>query len=289
MSSAVPSYRLLADGRLDLPEVTLVAVSSMALSATVRALQRSLAQVRPAEAILLSDIRPPERVLDGIKYVKTKKMENRQSYSNFILKSLANYIETEFALCIQWDGYILDAQTWSDEFLTVDYVGAPWPQFDDGHDVGNGGFSLRSRRLLQACADDRVSGSEAEDIAICRSSRPLLEREYGIRFADRVLARKFAFERSPRRGNEFGFHGVFNMAGLMTAQEYRETIASLDPGLLRRSDMHELLRQAVIRCDFKAAWQMLKALRPKADANIPLAKVAGQKRGPLGPRHRKTL
>lgn len=289
MSSAAPSHRLLADGRLALPEVTLVAVSSKALPATVRALQRSLAQVRPAEAILLSDIHPPERELDGIKYVETKRMEDRQSYSNFILKSLASHIRTDFALCIQWDGYILDAQCWSDEFLTADYVGAPWPQFGDGHDVGNGGFSLRSRRLLQACTDDRIDGNETEDIAICRSARPWLEREYGIRFADRDLASRFAFERTPRRGDEFGFHGVFNMAGLMTAQEYRETIASLDPGLLRRSDMRELLKRAVMGGDFKSARLMLKALRSKSDPNIRLDEVAGWNPEPVGPRHGEVL
>ena len=60
--------------------------------------------------------------------------------------------------------------------------------------VGNGGFSLRSRRLLLALQDPRIELVEAEDTTICRTFRPLLEREHGIRFGSEALADKFAFE-----------------------------------------------------------------------------------------------
>ena len=260
MNLTSASHRLLSDGRLHLPEVTLVAASSKALQATVRALRECLAQIRPADTILFSDSAPPEGYVSGIPHVRTGVMESREAYSKFILRELAGYIETEFALCVQWDGYILNAQNWSEEFLTVDYIGAPWPQFDDGHDVGNGGFSLRSRRLLQACTDNRIAGSDAEDIAICRTARALLEREYGIRFADRDLARRFSYERTAPRGDEFGFHGAFNMSDIMPREEFRKIVASLDAGILRRSDKVELLKGAVRRCDFKTARTLLNSL-----------------------------
>lgn len=40
-----------------------------------------------------------------------------------------------------------------DEFLKYDYIGAPWPikQDDNSHGVGNGGFSLRSRKKMIEC------------------------------------------------------------------------------------------------------------------------------------------
>ena len=167
--------RALADGRVDLPEITLFSASSKALPATIRALRTCLGQIQPAEAILFSDTRPRKEDMEGIRFAKVDKIRNRADYSNFILKDLLGHIETEFVLCIQWDGYILDARNWSEEFLSVDYVGARWPHFNDGHDVGNGGFSLRSRRLLKACSDDRIGGGgEAEDVAICRTARPWL-------------------------------------------------------------------------------------------------------------------
>lgn len=260
MSKSPHSGRILADGRIDLPEVTLFAASSKAIPATVRALRTCLAQIRPAEAILFTDDPSITVEPEGVRPVRVDKIESRADYSRFVLKELAHHIRTDFVLCVQWDGYILDADNWSDEFLSVDYIGAPWPHFDDGHDVGNGGFSLRSRRLLQACADDRISDVEAEDVAICRTARPWLEREYGIRFADRELACRFAYERTAARGDEFGFHGVFNMMEFMGRSEYRQTIASLDKGMLRRSDIIELLKGAIRRHDFKTIQILLKSI-----------------------------
>lgn len=260
MGKASSCNRLLADGRLDLPEVALVAASGKALPATIRALRKCLDQVRPADAILFSDTCPPEEVMLGIRFVRTPSMSNRAAYSHFILKELGRHIETDFALTVQWDGYILDARNWSDDFLEVDYIGAPWPQFDDEHDVGNGGFSLRSSRLLHACTDNRIAGGEAEDISICRSARPLLENEYGIRFADRDLARRFSYERTPPQGDEFGFHGAFNMPSLMPRSEYRNIIASLDAGVLRRSDSVEQMKAAFKRRDYKLVRPLLKSM-----------------------------
>ena len=40
----------------------------------------------------------------------------------------------------------------------------------------------------------------------------MLEERHGIRFADRVTAARFAFERTAPRDRPFGFHGIFNMA-----------------------------------------------------------------------------
>ncbi len=83
-----------------------------------------------------------------------------------MLRDLASHVETSHALCIQWDGYVLRGQAWDPAFLTYDYIGAPWPHFSDGHNVGNGGFSLRSRRLLEACRQLPFDGQTAEDVVI---------------------------------------------------------------------------------------------------------------------------
>ena len=55
-------------------------------------------------------------------------------------------------LLIQWDGYVVNPEAWDPAFLGCDYLGAKWYWHDDGMRVGNGGFSLRSRRLLDALA-----------------------------------------------------------------------------------------------------------------------------------------
>jgi hypothetical protein len=275
MNAARTSTRFLADGRLDLPEVTLVAASSKPIAATIRALRLSLAQIRPARAILFSNVLLEADVVAGVDYVKVPKMDSREAYSRFVLKDLADHVATDFVLCVQWDGYVLDAQNWSEEFLEVDYVGAPWPQFDDGYDVGNGGFSLRSLRLLRACQDERVDPNAPEDLAICRQARPWLEGDYGIRFADRDLARRFAYERTAPNGDEFGFHGAFNMAGIMSPAEYRQLLSSLDQGVLRRSDKVEHLKDAFKRLDFASARLMLRSMLPGSGEPAPASKRDG--------------
>ena len=83
--------------------------------------------------------------------------------------------------------------------------------FADGSE-GNGGFSLRSRRLLQAMRSEGFLRVEApEDDVIARHNRPWLERAHGIRFAPADIADRFAYERGDPQRPTFGFHGLFNL------------------------------------------------------------------------------
>ena len=55
---------------------------------------------------------------------------------------------------MQPDGFVTKEGAWSDENYKYDYIGAPWdlsfdfPGLNEDTQVGNGGFSFRSRRLL---------------------------------------------------------------------------------------------------------------------------------------------
>jgi hypothetical protein len=112
--------------------------------------------------------------------------------------------------------------------------GPYWP----GPIVGNGGFSLRSRRLYRALqdldikwrladwsSDQRINRREyyipssagekylVEDILICLWYRDQLEREFGIKFCPPELANKFSVETVSSftqywLGRSFGFHGI---------------------------------------------------------------------------------
>lgn len=248
--------------RPTLPEVTLVSVSSVALSATVAAMKRSMEQAEFGAAMLLSHRRPP--IGDGkIKWRPIRPIRSRQDYSRFMLRELAEHIDTRFALCVQWDGYVLDGARWLEEFLDHDYIGAPWPHFDDNHRVGNGGFSLRSKKLLDACTKFADPGDEAEDILIGRTYRHWLEAN-GIRFAPEEVARRFAFERLSPTGNEFGFHGLFNMRSILGRAGFQELVASLEPGTIGRLEAREVLGQTLVRGDLRSALYILRnRLQPK--------------------------
>lgn len=244
--------------RLNLPKVTLVAAASNAIDATLRALIQCLSQSRFATAYLLSDKSPECDLGAEIKWRATPKFTSRQQYSDFIFNKLHEYIETEFALCIQWDGYILKAENWSDSFLEYDYIGAPWPHFLDGNNVGNGGFSLRSKKLLTACAKLPLLPNTAEDIAICRYYRQTLETEHGIRFAPESVASRFSFERKPPAGNEFGFHGSFNFEKIMEKSEFKRLIKELEPGTIGRMESNQMMRAAILGGSPTILWSLIR-------------------------------
>lgn len=248
---------LLNDGRLALPGVTLVAVTSAAVPATARAMTESLRHVAFGEACWCSDSPPPPDLADKVRWVRIARITSRQDYSAFLLRDLATHIATEHVLVVQWDGYVLNPLAWDDAFLNCDYLGAPWPHFGDGFEVGNGGFSLRSRRLLEATA--RLPHSaEAEDVAICRTWRRRLEQEHGLVFGSPALALRFAFERAPVPHPTFGFHGVFNMPRVVDRAEFRDMIRAIEPVLMAQNEIRDMFWWALRRLDLVLAGLMVR-------------------------------
>jgi hypothetical protein len=226
---------------LSLPTVTLCAAASVNVAATIKALKRCLDLIDFADCLLfgvpkVSETDPRIRCID------IPVLESGADYSNFMLQGLLDYVTSSHALVIQWDGFVLDALRWDERFLSYDYIGAPWPQFRDGFDVGNGGFSIRSRRLMEACKDARFVSQHPEDVAICRTNRNLLEAK-GIVFAERPLAERFSFERDHPSEPTFGFHGIFNMIPTLGADAFWEIYQSLDDRTTAAADFRLLYRQ----------------------------------------------
>lgn len=194
---------------LALPQVTLCAVTSVNVAATVQALETCLAQIAFAECLLFTDAEPIVRD-PAIRIMPIAPLTSSAAYSDFLLNRLVDHVATSHCLVVQWDGHVLDAGRWDPHFLECDYIGASWPQFDDGRDVGNGGFSLRSRRLMDLCRSPQFRQLHPEDLAIGRTNRAWLETQ-GLRFADRALADRFSAERTGDLQAAFGYHGAFNM------------------------------------------------------------------------------
>jgi hypothetical protein len=230
--------------RLKLPDVTLCAAASVNVEATVSALNRCLDQIDFGNCFLFTHVEVGTRCeRSRIKRIDIPRLTSAEAYSHFLLRDLAQHIETTHCLVVQWDGFILDAGRWTDEFLSCDYIGAPWPQFEDGHEIGNGGFSLRSRRLLEACKDPAFEVGHPEDVAIARENRGLLERRYGLQFADRELASRFSFERTIPERPTFGFHGIFNLVKVVGPDEFWRIYRTLDERSTVAADYWRLMRQ----------------------------------------------
>lgn len=226
--------------RLSLPQVTLCAVTSVNVRATLRAMEACLAQIDFADCKLLTDA-PVRSDHPGITVVPTRRIASSMAYSQFMLTELIDHVATSHCLVAQWDGHVLDARNWRPEFIEFDYIGARWPQFTDGYDVGNGGFSLRSRRLMQACRDPAFALVHPEDVAIGRTNRGWLECQ-GMRFAPRELADLFAAERAGTLSAGFGYHGVFNMPKAVGIGAFWSIYRELDDRGTVRHDFFSILK-----------------------------------------------
>lgn len=189
-----------------LPNVTMVIVDCVNYGEAISALTKSLKQIKPHSTIFFTDKQLTHPEFETI--VLDEPIKSKEAYSEFIIKELWRYITTSHVLVIQNDGYVLDGSAWTDEFLDYDYIGAPW-LYEDGRNVGNGGFSLRSKKLMQSIASISPEIYHPEDEVICRLYRNVLER-HGAKFAPEELAHQFSFELHEPLQPTFGFHSYFH-------------------------------------------------------------------------------
>ena len=208
--------------RIHLSDVTLVSATSVDIPDTLLAFAISMHDIDFGSVKLLT----PEPIpsLDSrIEWVSIPPI-NFLGYSKLIFNELHKFIDTPYCLVIQADGFVLNAQSWRSEFLEYDYIGAPWDRYlrvgdnfidtENGR-VGNGGFSLRSKKLLELTSkipfDDLSFPSKSEDLIIGHYLRNEMI-SHGIKFPTPELAAKFSIE-SPESAfaqtpnTAFGFHG----------------------------------------------------------------------------------
>lgn len=141
-------------------------------------------------------------------------IRSKEQYSRFIIDETYKHIKASHVLIFQHDGFVNNWKEWDNEWMQYDYIGAPW-WYNDGMDVGNGGFSLRSKRLMEILATDKyikyVGLYHPEDDVICRKYRKYLEAIYDIKFAPLDVAERFSFEGygQPTKylKDQFGVHG----------------------------------------------------------------------------------
>jgi tetratricopeptide (TPR) repeat protein len=199
-----------ADAPVPIEATTLCCIDCRNGALALRALRLSLRECAFERVLFLTD---QGLAAPGIETRSIPTIGSPEQYSRFVMKDLLEHIDTDHVLLVQWDGYVVNGAAWSDEFLLYDYLGAPWSRGVAGElTVGNGGFSLRSRRLLEALQDPAIPAGHPEDAHICRRWRAHLESAHGITFAPESAAGRFSVEYVPAPGATFGFHGVANIA-----------------------------------------------------------------------------
>jgi hypothetical protein len=252
-----------------LEEVTLVCLDTRNTLVAIESMSRSLSQAQFAKNILFTsknlcseDILHKAKVLN-IKLVFIPEIKSITEYSYFILAKLDDYISTNFCLVTQWDSWIIDSTFWNQDYLNYDYIGAIWPHYSFNQ-IGNGGFSLRSKKLLKSSKKLIMSSTKfhtplIEDDYICREKREIFEKNYQIKFPTNNIANKFSIERNGIPSKTFGFHGMFHFSFVIKKDEdLIKVINKLSDDCFIGSSSYDLIKSLLAEKRFNSAELIIK-------------------------------
>lgn len=234
---------------LNLSSVTLVMIETICHDLAKIAVEDCLKQAEFGEVLIFSD---KHLEVPGASQIKVENWPTKLGWSEWLWYGVPQYVKTPQALLLQWDAGICKPKCWRDEFLQYDYIGAPWGWHDDGMNVGNSGFSLRSKRLQDFLVENRgrYPVADPEDVACSRTHRRVLEA-YGFTWPDEQVALDFAFENSRRAVlDHFGYHGIWNWAYVLDADELarRRRLAEQIPYIRKTGMLDKLDRHLAASC-----------------------------------------
>lgn len=117
-------------------------------------------------------------------------------WNRYVVFDLGDHIDTEYALLVHPDGFVVNPESWRNEWLQYDYIGSPFPLPTDDFSyrdvngviqrVGNS-VSLRSKKLMELPKKIGMEwkafyGFFNEDGYIAVNMRHVFE-EHGCKFA----------------------------------------------------------------------------------------------------------
>ena len=166
---------------LKLPQVSLIALSGIGYQTgkNIKALQSSCNQIE----------------FGAVKYIQDGKIDSISKWNYEVFYNLGDYVQTEFALLIHSNGFVVNPECWKDEWLKYDYCGSPFPLPQDDYSyrdingiiqrVGNS-VGLRSKKLMQLPKKlglkwQKFHGWDNEDGAYSVNYRHIFE-ENGCKF-----------------------------------------------------------------------------------------------------------
>lgn len=207
---------------LDLSRVTLLFVETRAHKVTKRVIDDCIARVNFGDILIFTD-KPDLIPIPGARYIAVPDFPNKVEAGRFYYSKAMAHVETDFALMLEWDAGIFDETKWLPEFFSYDYIGAPWPYtISRGRfDVGNGGFTLMSKKLGHFICQHAQDFPCVTDMDVCKKYREQYENA-GFVWPNSDLASCFAWELGERNPNHFGYHGAFTWPDLLPMEEVVE-------------------------------------------------------------------
>jgi hypothetical protein len=230
--------------KLSLPDVTLVLIDTDGGELALKALEDTLNLIEPAEVIVLTN----QNSVIPSRFPPIPKIKSGEEYGQILWKKIPPLVSTSHILVIQWDGWVINPNSWSSNFLSYDYIGAVWPRHETNR-VGNGGFSLRSKKLMDILGQGHLVPGKLEDDNLCRYFRGLLEITDRIHWADEKTANKFSREHdwnfNPREKAPpfpFGFHDVRNWPRVFSPEQLvlRMEMCERNPYISQKQEYQEL-------------------------------------------------
>lgn len=194
--------------KIKLPQVTLICLTNKDFEGHKKAIDKSCEGIE----------------FGAVKLIWDEKCNSIDEWNRKIIYELWRYVDTDYAILIHADGYVIHPELWKDEWLEYDYIGAPWPLPKDSYsykdDKGNlqrvgNSVSLRSKRMLMlptllGFEWKSFHGNTNEDGFLCCHHRSELE-ENGMKFAPLEVAVNFSKEHEIPENKDvetFAFHQV---------------------------------------------------------------------------------
>jgi hypothetical protein len=160
----------------------------------------------------------------AVKYIQLGEITDINSWNKAVVYDLWKYVETDFAMFIHGDGYVINPDCFQPSWLDYDFVGAPWPLPADSYSyrtaegelvrVGNS-VSLRSKRLMRLPTELNLEwksyfGNTNEDGFLTVHHRKLFQ-DLGIKYAPLEVAKDFSKEHEIEENKglkTFAFHSL---------------------------------------------------------------------------------
>ena len=194
--------------KVKITDVCLISVDCVNYAKSIQSLRNCMSKCDFDKVVFLTDIDIEE---EGIEVIKIPRINSKEAYSVFIIRELYKYFNETHCLIVQHDGTILNADCWDESFKYFDIIGARWLYPDNEPNCGNGGFSIRSHKLMKAVAeDDFIEILHPCDEILGRLYRRYLEKKYLIKFAPNDVCDRFSYELHTPVQRTFGHHAFFH-------------------------------------------------------------------------------
>lgn len=209
--------------KLQLPTVTLCCIDCIDATRAIKILDHCKTKVDFGAVKLLTST--------PVEYehaVRIMPLNSLIAYSIFMLTRFHEYIDTPNVLIVQRDGWILNPESFNSDWLELDYVAPLFVQYDK---VGSGGFSLRSKKIMQDISETlpfwdgtyeqahrmQAGLSYYEDGVLCLGG---FARRYKIATPEQAAQYAQGGNRNPKYFNErpFGFHRTWQEIDFKTGR-----------------------------------------------------------------------